>query len=150
MSLNQKLARCGVYCGQCRGYTAEVENLATKFKEWVIQDYSWMKEADTSFDYDNFLKGLEWFTKSTCPGCRNATEGWCEVKKCEKIQNNEIDNCLICEEFANCPHTDYQRKRYSYLFDHIKFIEKEGFDKFLEEEEKRAKEGVRIQDIREY
>ncbi|MHA1218281.1 MAG: DUF3795 domain-containing protein [Candidatus Heimdallarchaeaceae archaeon] len=150
MSLNQKLARCGVYCGQCRSFTVEMADLSTKFKQWVVQDYSWLKDAEDSFDFDNFLQGLEWFKNSTCPGCRNSTEGWCEVKKCEKIQQNTIDNCLVCEEFANCPDTDYQRNRYSYLFNHIKFIKKEGFDKFLEEEEKKAKEGVRLQEIRDY
>ena len=69
-------------------------------------------------------------------------ESWCEVKKCDKINQNIIDNCLICEEFSNCPNTDYQRNRYSYLFKHIDFIKKKGFEKFLEEEEKKGKEGV--------
>jgi hypothetical protein len=150
MSLNQKLGRCGVYCGQCRAFTSEVADLALKFKKWVVQDYSWLKDVEESFNYDNFVKGLEWFENSTCPGCREAAEGWCEVKKCEKIQDNTIDNCLICEEFSECPHTDYQRNRYSYLFEHIKYINKEGLEKFLEEEEKKAEEGVRIQDIRDY
>ena len=150
MSLNQKLGHCGVYCGQCRAFTAEVTDIATKFKDWVEQDYSWLKEVEESFDYDNFLKGLDWFTNSTCPGCRNSSESWCEVKKCEKIKQNIIDNCLICDEFAKCPHTDYQRNRYSYLFNHIELIKKEGLDKFLKEEEKKALEGVRIQDIRDY
>lgn len=72
------------------------------------------------------------------------------MKKCEKIQQNIIDNCLICEEFSNCPNTDYQRNRYSYLFKHIDFIKKEGFEKFLKEEEKKGKEGVQIQEIRDY
>ncbi len=150
MSLNHKLARCGVYCGQCRAFTAEITDLATKFKEWVVKDYSWLKEVDDSFDYDNFIKGLDWFMNSSCSGCRDSTEKWCEVKKCEKIKENTIDNCLICEDFAKCEHTDYQRKRYSYLFDYIEFVKKEGFDKFLEEEERKAEEGVRIQDIRDY
>jgi len=74
----------------------------------------------------------------------------CYFKKCEKIQQDTIDNCLLCDNFKECPYTDYQRNRYSYLFKHIEFIEKEGLDKFLEEEEKKTKEGVRIQDIRDY
>ncbi|GAG54385.1 unnamed protein product [marine sediment metagenome] len=150
MTLNQKLGRCGVYCGQCRAFSAEMEDLATKFKKWVIQDYSWLKDVEDSFDYDNFIRGLDWFKNSTCPGCRESTESWCDVKKCDKIQQGTIDNCLICDDFANCQHTDYQRNRYSYLFNLIDFIKKEGFDKFLEEEERKAKEGVRIQEIREY
>jgi hypothetical protein len=150
MSFNQKLARCGIYCGQCRAYTEEVTDLAQKFKKWVEQDYNWLKDVEESFDFDNFVKGLNWFINSTCPGCRNATESWCDVKKCDKIQQNTIDNCLVCDEFSECPYTDYQRKRYSYLFKHISFIKKEGLNSFLEEEEKKAKEGVRIQDIRDY
>ncbi len=150
MTLNQKLGRCGVYCGQCGAFNAEVEDLATKFKKWVIQDYSLLKDAEDSFDYDNFIRGLDWFKNSTCSGCRELTESWCEVRKCDKIQQNTIDNCLICDDFANCQHTDYQRNRYSYLLNSIDFIKKEGFDKFLEEEERNAKEGVRIQEIRDY
>ena len=150
MSLHQKLARCGIYCGQCRAYTEEVTDIAHQFKQWVEQDYSWLKEVEESFDYDNFMKGLDWFINSTCPGCRNSTESWCDVKKCEKIQQDKIDNCLICDDFKDCTHTEYQRNRYSYLFKHIEFVKKEGFDKFLEEEELKGKEGVRIQDIRNY
>jgi len=150
MTLNQKLGRRGVYCGQCRAFTGEMANLATEFKQWVIKDYSWLKEVEDSFDYDNFIQGLDWFKNSTCPGCRESTEGWCEVKKCDKIQQNTIDNCLICDDFTNCPHTDYQRNRYSYLFKLVDFIKNEGFDKFLKEEERKAKEGVRLQEIRDY
>ncbi len=150
MSLNHKLARCGIYCGQCRSYTEEVVDIARKFKDWVETDYSWLKEAEESFNYDNFLKGLDWFVNSTCLGCRNATENWCEVKKCEKIQKDIVDNCLACDEFTTCRYTDYQRNRYSYLFKHVEFIKKNGMDEFLQEEEKKAKEGIRIQDIRDY
>ncbi len=150
MDLNQKLGRCGVYCGQCRAYTEEVVNLAKQFKQWVESDYSWLKDADESFDYENFLKGIDWFENSKCPGCRNSAESWCEVKKCGKIQKDLIDNCLICDEISECPHTEYQRNRYSYLFNHIEFIKKHGLEKFLGEEEKKAEEGIRIQDIRDY
>lgn len=150
MPLDERLARCGIYCGQCRAYTEEVADIAKQFKEWVEKDYSWLKEIDEGFSYENFIKGLEWFENSTCPGCRNSTEIWCDVKKCDKIKRNEIDNCLICDEFSRCSNTDYQRKRYSYLFKHIEIIKKEGFESFLDEEEKKAREGIRIQEIRDY
>ena len=86
MSLIHKLGRCGVYCGQCRSFTSEMVDFSTKFKEWVVKDYSWLKEVENSFDYDNFIKGLEWFMNFKCLGCRDSKEEWCEVKKCEKIQ----------------------------------------------------------------
>ncbi len=150
MSLNYKLGKCGVFCGQCRSFGTEVSDTASQLKKWVLQDYTWLKDVEESFDYENFLKGLDWFMDSTCPGCRESKEGWCDVKKCEKIQNEEVDNCLLCVEFAKCPFTDYQRNRYSYLFKHIEHIDKEGFEKFLEEEERKGEEGIRIQDIRDY
>ena len=150
MEIYQKLGKCGVYCGQCRAFTGEVVELSTKFKDWVVKDYSWLKDIESSFDFNNFIKGLDWFTKAKCPGCRESEESWCEVKKCEKIQNEEIDNCLLCNDFSKCPHTDYQRNRYSYLFKHVNIIKEKGFEKYLEEEEKKANEGIRIQDIRDY
>ena len=150
MSINRKLGRCGIFCGQCRSYTSTLADMASKFKEYVLQDFQWLKETEDTFDYDNFLIGLEWFTSSTCPGCRDSKEIWCDVKKCEKIVNNIIDNCLLCDEFSECPLTDYQRNRYSYLHEHIEFIQKEGFEKYLVREENKAKDGVCIQEIRDY
>ena len=150
MSLNQKLGKCGVFCAQCSSFTGEMTELASKIKVWTVRDYSWLKDSDEDFDFDNFLKGLDWFIDSTCPGCRNVKESWCDVKKCEKIQQGTIDNCLVCEDFASCKFTDYQKNRYSYLFEHRDYIKKEGFEKYLEREEKKAKEGIRIQEIRDY
>ena len=150
MDANQKLGKCGVYCGQCRAFNAEVSDLAKIMEKWVKQDYSWVKEVEQSFDYDNFLKGLEWFKESTCSGCRQAQESWCDVKKCDKIKKETIDNCLLCNDFMQCPHTEYQRNRYSYLLEHIDTIKEQGLEKYLEGEEKKAEEGIRIQDIRDY
>jgi hypothetical protein len=72
------------------------------------------------------------------------------VKKCDKIEKNLVDNCLVCDEFTKCPHTEYQRNRYSYLLTHLGFIRKNGLEKYLEEEEKKAEDGIRIQEIRDY
>ena len=52
MSLNQKLGKCGVYCGQCRSFTGEMTELASKIKDWTVKDYSWLKDADENFDYE--------------------------------------------------------------------------------------------------
>ena len=150
MSLNEKLGRCGVYCGQCRSFHSEVPELAANLKVWINQDFSYLKEAEVDFDYDNFLQALEYFSKLERCGCRKQETVWCDVKKCSKIKQNEIDNCLLCEEFADCEHTNYVRNRYSYLFDHIKLIQDIGFEKFLEEQEQKSKNGVRLADIRDY
>jgi hypothetical protein len=118
-------------------------------KDVLVKDYSWLKE-EQEFDYDSFLKGLEWFEDSDCPGCRQQERSWCDVKTCIKIKENTVDNCLLCEEFSRCSHTEYQRNRYSYLLEHIEFIKEHGIEEYLREQEKKAEEGVRIQDIRDY
>ncbi|MBD3172927.1 DUF3795 domain-containing protein [Candidatus Bathyarchaeota archaeon] len=105
MEYNNKLGRCGIYCGQCRAFSSEIAELATQLKKYVVRDFTWLKENEDSFDYDNFLKGLGWFMDSICPGCRGSEETWCDVKKCSKILDDLVYNCLLCEEFSECTFT---------------------------------------------
>lgn len=116
----------------------------------MVQGFTWLKENEDSFDYDNFLKGLDWFMDSTCPGCRGSEETWCVLKKCSKILDDVVYNCLLCEEFSECTFTEYQRNRYSHLFEHIEYITREGFEAFLQREAGKAENSVLIQEIRDY
>ena len=150
MSLQEKLGRCGVYCGQCRAYHREVPEAASTLRKWILEDYSYMKEEKESFDYENFIKALDYFATLERCGCRGQNVVWCDVKKCPKIKQDEIDNCLICDEFDECEYTDYVRNRYSYLFDHVKIIQEKGLETFLEEQEQRSQDGVRLSAIRDY
>ena len=150
LSLLEKLGRCGVYCGQCRAYHREVPEAASALRKRILEDFSYMKEEKDVFDFENLIKALDYFTALEGCGCRGRTHDWCDVKKCPKIQQDEIDNCLICEEFDECERTDYVRNRYSYLFDHRKTIQEKGLDEFLEKQEERSKAGVRLSDIRDY
>ncbi len=146
---NKLYGVCGVYCGQC--HTMEkVHLLAMELKKLIIDDYDWVANVVDDIDYTNFLKGLEWFSKQHCPTCVKISDPWCEVRKCEKIINKELKSCLLCEEFLNCPRTEYQRDRYPFVIDRYHRVKQIGFEKHLEEEEKRAKEGVRLIDIRKY
>jgi hypothetical protein len=150
MSLKEILGKCGVYCGQCSSYLGEVSDLASQLLNCVSEDYSWLKD-NKAFDFDNFVKGLDYFVHHTdCLGCRNKKEIWCDVMKCPKIQNDKLDNCLICDEFSDCNLNEYQKKRYSYLYNHIKIIKDKGLDKFLEQEQQKSNDGLRLSDIRDY
>ena len=143
------LGRCGVYCGQCDAFHGVVAELATKLKEKVEEDFSWAQES-TEFNYQETLKGLSWFMKQTCPGCRQIEETWCDVYKCKKIRENQMDNCLLCAEFPSCNFTSYQRKRYSYLLRDFEQIKEIGMEEYLKLQQKRAEDGIRLQDIRDY
>jgi len=148
--VNKNFGVCGVYCGQCPSGKGEIKIKANKLKKLIIDDYYWVESLIKEFDYVNFLKGLEWFTKEQCQMCANITEPWCEVKKCKYIINKIIKSCLLCEEFLNCQRTEYQRDRYPFVIDHYHRVKEVGFEKHLEEEEKRAKNGITLLDIRKY
>jgi hypothetical protein len=150
----KKLAgKCGIFCGQCTGLKETIKKTAEKLKNLIESDFEWLEneEAGIKFDYKNFLKGLNWFVNdSICPGCQNIKEHWCEVMKCPEIIDDAIENCLLCDDFLECSRNEYQKKRYPFLVDHYKRVNEIGFEKHLEEEQKKAEKGLRIQDIREY
>ncbi|TFG15068.1 DUF3795 domain-containing protein [Candidatus Thorarchaeota archaeon] len=150
MSLKENLCRCGIYCGQCWAYRAVIPRTASTLKEMIVKDLSYLRDTDLDFDFDEFVQNLDYFAKmEPCKG-RNEETTWCDVKKCSRIKNDEVDNCLLCELFAECERTEYVRGRYSYLFDHVKIIQEEGLGAYLEGEEKKARDGVRLPDIRDY
>ena len=143
---------CGVYCGMCVASKEILTVTATKLKELIVEDYQWVESLENNLDfkYKNFLKGLDWFSKQQCPTCNKISDHWCEVRKCSKIINNEIKSCLLCEEFLTCERTTYQRDHYPFVIEHHERVKVIGFDKHLEEEEKRAQEGITLQKIRKY
>lgn len=145
----EKLARCGIFCGQCSAFHGKVADLAKQLYHEIETDYSWAKES-SEFNYNELLKGLAWMKEQRCPGCRQVSESWCDVKNCSKIQNNEIDNCLICEDFLSCSKTEYQRNRYSYLIKDYNSLKKISIKEYLKLQDEKEKKGIRIQDIRDY
>jgi hypothetical protein len=152
--MDKKLARCGVYCGQCRSFHGDTANLAKQLQNLINTDLSWIEDAwpkaQNPLNYTEFMRGLAWMTEQQCPGCRNVDESWCDVKKCDKIQKDSIDNCLVCEEMPECKFTEYQRSRYSYLLRDWESVQETGIDSYCKEQEKREEQGIRIQDIRDW
>lgn len=148
--MDPKLARCGIYCGQCTAFLGVVAERAAKLKQLIERDFKWSQNVK-AFDYQSTVKGLEWLSHQKCPGCRFVSETWCEVKKnCPRIKSNSIDNCLQCEEFPFCQFNEYQRSRYSYLLNDYKQIHEIGMERYLQLQEMRSKNGIRIQDIRDW
>ena len=117
---------CGVYCGQCPSGKGTIESKAKELRELIINDYNWVESVVEEFDYVNFLKGLEWFTKQKCPTCTKIKEPWYDVRKCDMIINQEIKSCLLCNEFLICPKTKYQREWYPFVKSHLNRVKKLG------------------------
>jgi len=132
---------CGVYCGQCPNGNGRVKMMAGELKRLVdTTRYNWVKDVVKSFSFDEFRKGLEWFSDSQCPMCLNGGGAPCENRKCAPQKN--LQSCLLCNDYSACKYTEYQRDAYPFVVDNYNRVKQVGFEKHLEEEEERAKAGI--------
>jgi hypothetical protein len=138
---NDRYGVCGVYCGQCPNGNGRVTMMAMELKRLVdTTRYNWVRDAVKSFSFDEFRKGLEWFSDSRCPMCLNGGGAPCENRKCATGKN--LQSCLLCNEYLTCKNTEYQRDVYPFVADNYKRVKQIGFQRHLAEEEKRTKAGV--------
>jgi hypothetical protein len=138
---------CGVFCEMCPTGNSKISELASELLSQIKGSYKWA-EKSVDFNFEDLRKGLEWLTKDECPTCFHIKEPWCDVLKCEKAK--KLQSCLLCEEFLDCPSTDYHRDRYPFVIQNYKKVKEEGLEKHLEEERKKAKEGTSLTDIRKW
>nr|CBH37491.1 hypothetical protein BSM_09680 [uncultured archaeon] len=74
---------CGDYCGGCGQYNGLIIETAKQMSEFASL-YGFKFQSEGAFDFEQFVKGLEWFIENAkCPGCREGGgPPWCEVRKC--------------------------------------------------------------------
>jgi hypothetical protein len=138
---NQRYGICGVYCGQCPHGNGRVKMMAGELKRLVdTTGYDWVKDAVNSFSFNEFRKGLEWFSDSQCPMCQNGGGAHCENRKC--APKNGLQSCLLCRDYLTCKNTEYQRDAYPFVVENYDRVKQVGFEKHLEEENERARAGV--------
>jgi len=138
---NRQYGICGVYCGQCPNGNGRVKMMAMELKRLVdTTRYNWVKEVIKSFNFDEFRKGLEWFSQAQCPMCLNGGGAPCENRKC--ASNKKLQSCLLCNEYLTCKNTEYQRDVYPFVIDNHNRVKQVGFEKYLEEEEEKTKAGI--------
>jgi hypothetical protein len=138
---NYQYGICGVYCGQCANGNGRVKILAGELKRLVdTVRYDWVKDVVKSFNFDEFRKGLEWFSDSQCPTCLSGGGAPCENKKC--APKKSLQSCLLCNDYLTCKDTEYQRDVYPFVVENFNRVKQVGFQKHLEEEEERAKAGI--------
>ena len=140
---NDEYGICGVYCGQCPNGNGRVSFMAMELKRLIDSTrYGWVKDVVKSFDFDEFRKGLEWFSDSQCPKCLNSGGAPCQNRKCAPAKG--LKSCLQCDDFPSCQNTVYQRETYPFVIDNFHRVKAIGFEKHLEEEEERAKAGASL------
>jgi hypothetical protein len=132
---------CGVYCGQCPSGNGRVRFMAEELKRLVdTTRYEWVSQVVKSFSFDEFRKGLEWFSQAQCPMCLNGGGAPCENRKCAPAK--KLQSCLQCDEYLTCKNTEYQRDVYPFVKENHSRVREVGFQKYLEEEQERTKVGV--------
>ena len=108
------VAYCGLYCGDCHGFTGCVADLARDLRKELRKiRYDLFAKEMASFPYGKIYKHydecyevLGQMVKFRCKrGCRKG-EGnpSCKIRGC--VQKKELDGCWECSEFGTCTKLD--------------------------------------------
>jgi hypothetical protein len=102
--VKDQIGSCGIWCGSCVVGNGTLKELTARYEK-VIQDYDLENWAPKTFDFREFLKGLETLKATPlCPGCRKGG-GWeeCPMRGC--VSKKRITDCAECGDQASCPHS---------------------------------------------
>jgi hypothetical protein len=103
--------------------------------------YGFEFRAEDAFDFKQFVKGLERFIENAkCPGCQQGGgPPGCEVRRCCFGKGLRI--CFECEEF---PCSKFEEYADPDTMDRYKRFKEIGFEKWVEEQAQKAREGYEI------
>lgn len=101
------LSYCGLYCGDCLGYTGVIADAAGEFKA-VLERYRFDLTAKVVFpeelrNYDAFSEALRFMAGLRCPQICREGEGSgtsCEVRRC--CREKDLYACHECSSFETC------------------------------------------------
>jgi hypothetical protein len=104
------IAYCGLYCGDCLGYTGVIADAAQSFQD-VLNTYRFDRTARFVFpeelsDYDKLTEMVSFMSGLRCAGiCRTGHEGSepsdCVVRDC--CLERGFYACYECDVFESCP-----------------------------------------------
>jgi hypothetical protein len=113
---------------------ARVPKMAEDLKRFVeaYRYGEWIGYVTQDFEFGNFMKGLDWFSKSGCKGCLQS-DGMpnCEIRNCSKQKG--LNNCCFCNDFLKCEKLGYQRETYQ-INENYERIKRVGYENWLKEQ----------------
>ncbi len=133
------LAYCGIYCGDCLGYTGVIADAAEDFKG-VLEKYEFEKSAKAIFpdqlkDYDKIFDKIVFITGLRCPMvCRARTDDNvdCEIRKC--CRSKGFFACYKCDDFKNCEKLKVMKGlHYEAMIKNLKEIKEMGFEEWIKQ-----------------
>jgi hypothetical protein len=134
------ISYCGLYCGDCTGYTQTVANLAKDLRA-ELRRHRFAKMAPTLSkvpmfkefkDYDKCYNLLGTMAKMRCTkACRgNGGSPKCEVRKC--CRENKIQGCWECDDFSKCKKLKFLEQNHGVAhLKNLRKIKKEGPKAFV-------------------
>lgn len=140
---------CGLYCGLCSQKNRTPKRAKALLDIMKKDGYEyWGGELPGFKEFWKFLKKLIELERPP-NNCRDGKCGppFCSIRKCAKEKGIEI--CVFCKEYP-CKRIEGIAKGYPTLFADGKRIKKIGIDKWIKEQEERAKTGFSYVDIRCY
>lgn len=139
---------CGIFCNECGVYKGRITpQLAKDLKELVeAQGFpEWVPQfGGIGFDFKEFQKGLEYFTKenSRCYCQVPCRDGGgipnCEIRAC--AQKREFEICFQCNGFP-CKCFSWLVEKNPEILEESKEFKKLGMQKWMKQREQKAKRG---------
>lgn len=100
------IAYCGLYCGDCFGYTGEVADLSRDLRKVLRKNrFEKIAGAIPFKEFKHYRECYEVLGALVKLRCKNACRGgggnpFCKIRKC--AQKRELDGCWECAEFKDC------------------------------------------------
>jgi hypothetical protein len=148
MSNLESVTYCGLFCELCSARARIPHQAQALQKSMEEEGYSiWGKEIPDFKPFWDFLRGL-CDPQKVCSGCRQGGgPPFCSIRTC--CRKKGLDICVFCEEYP-CHRIRELAKGYPTLLSDGTRIKEIGIEKWIEEQEIRAKKGVVYSDIRCY
>ena len=136
---------CGLYCELC-AERARIPQRAAALQEAMAEE-GWSYSGPSVPDFDGFWRFLERLhAQGGCRGCR-AGGGFpgCQIRIC--AQERGLELCARCIDFP-CGHVESLAARYPTLVADNRRLLALGLERWLGEQQERARRGIVYADIR--
>ncbi len=138
MRKRELLAYCGLYCGDCGGYTGAIadaaSNLQKELKEYKFELTAKHLFSDALKDYDKFVEMLGFMTELKCDSmCRDKTDKStsCQIRKC--CRGKGYYACYECGDFEVCEKLESMKDLHrDSCVKNLKAIKEMGLEQWVE------------------
>lgn len=130
------LAYCGLYCGDCLGYTGVIADAAETFIN-VLKTYKFDQTVTHIFpeklkDYETGHQLLKFMANLRCPEvCRKRDSISCTVREC--CRNKGFYACYECTDFETCENLKSLHKglHYDSCLKNLQAIKEMGLESWI-------------------